>query len=227
MNEIGKNKKLMPKRSDSSVPGVYIIKLPGLPYFFIGSTSNLYRRESMHRSQLNRGVHENPKLQQFYVLEKGIEFNIIKRSMPMDEVFALERELRDQHKDNPYCLNMTSAESNEKMRKTHLGTTRSEETRRRMSEALKGRKGTPHSEESKQLIREARIGTTRSEKTKEKMRRTAARVLGKSITIVGQTYASINEASRTLGVTRGTARWLAVAPGVTHETVRALSKNES
>lgn len=193
---LSKVEEILPKYSDFSVPGVYIVEIPGSPYIYIGSTGNLNQRKRQHRSELNRGIHSNQKLQLLYSPKNGVDFKVAQRTQTREAALALEQELLDQHKNNPFCLNIATnarvpaagmirsdetrakisqalkgrrptEESKEKMRQAQIGRTHSKETKQRMSES---HKGTTHSEDTKQQMSKARKGILRSEETKQRMR---------------------------------------------------------
>ena len=77
----------------------------------------------------------------------------------------------------------------------------SEETKEKMSRA---KKGIPRSEEAKEKISRALKGISRSEETKQKMSRASNRI---KISIEGNTFESIIEASKYYNVDRATIRY--------------------
>lgn len=191
MSVFVKIEEMLPKHSEGPVPGVYIVELQSSPYIYIGSTGNLYQREMSHRNQLKRGEHPNTKLQLLYAPENGVHFNIVKRTQSKEEALSLEQELLDQHKDNPYCLNIAtnakaaaagrilSEATKAKMAQAHIGRTHTDEAKEKMR---KPRLGFTHSEEAKQRIGDAQTGRKHSEETKRRMSESQKAVPRKSPT---------------------------------------------
>lgn len=76
------------------------------------------------------------------------------------------KEYKNRNKKSKFCSNSCCTSS-------HIGikmALRSEEHRKKLSEALKGKKKPPRSEEHRRKLRESNLGKTRSKETKEKNR---------------------------------------------------------
>ena len=125
---------------------------------YVGSAVNLNKRKSEHWSGLRTGIHHNPHLQNAWNKygEDAFEFRVVGKCPP-ERLIELEQEVMD-HLKPEYNLTPTAGSS--------LGLAQSIETRRKISDTLKGRKV---SEETKQKIREAQIGRRHTEESKQKM----------------------------------------------------------
>ena len=106
-------------------------------------------------------------------------------NLTKEEAEQKEIELISSHKSNErecgynvanggQCVGMFSEETKEKLRKANIGKKQSEETKRKISEALKGEKcylfGKHLSEETKEKLSKAHLGKKLSEATRERMR---------------------------------------------------------
>lgn len=92
----------------------------------------------------------------------------------------------------------------EAVRNARLGSTASAETRARSSESHKGVKMPPRTPEHMAKIVEAKKGFTHSEESINKLRASAPN--SRSVSIDGQSYRSISEAERQLGLSRRVIR---------------------
>lgn len=124
---------------------------------YIGSSVNLTSRLRAHRSYLRGGCHENSHLQRAWNKhgESSFEFNILFYTDEKDVRMFEQR-----------ALDGLQPEYNIEKEVSMVGCNRSEETKEKMSVALKGRKLT---EEHKKKISAALIGINRSAETRAKM----------------------------------------------------------
>lgn len=163
--------------------------------FYIGSSVDVSHRWIEHRSNLSRGSHHSPKIQNHYNKygANDLVFEIIEHCTRNN---LLEREQYYLDTLNPWFNTYPIAgsplghkptkEHIEKVRKAGLGRRVSDETRRKISEAHMGmhaseetrkkqreaKVGRKLSEEHKTKISESLRGAVRSEKHREKIRQT-------------------------------------------------------
>jgi group I intron endonuclease len=101
-----------------------------------------------------------------------------------------------------------------------LGWRASEETKRKMSEARRGRKLGPHSEETRRKISEARKGKECSPEVLARLRemngRGADHPCAKPVTVNGVRYGCMKDAAKGLGVSAGIVRRLAKSGETTY-----------
>ena len=96
----------VPKRSEGPVIGVYVVEIPESPFFYIGSSCNLFNRAREHRKELRQGKHPSAKLQGLYDHEQEMSVTVLQKAASRDEAYDIEQELLDLNKDNPFCLNI-------------------------------------------------------------------------------------------------------------------------
>lgn len=137
------------------IPGIYKIQSIKKPErIYIGSAQNIHLRWGSHLSELRRGIHINKKLQHHYNKhgENDLVFSIITGCDANDRL-ALEQFYLDAF--NPW-FNICRVAGNT------AGRPVSDETRRKLSEASKGRQvrplGSRLTEEHKRKISEAMRG---------------------------------------------------------------------
>lgn len=137
-------------RAEHSRPGIYgiVCLVDGKRY--VGSAVNLYQRWATHKNRLNDGVHHCKNLQEIWtgLGEAGFEFQVLELC-DREELLFKEQELLDEMFGKPWCLNLNPIAA------SRLGTKASEETRRKMSKAHKGR---IVSEESRRKISQSHVG---------------------------------------------------------------------
>jgi len=157
--------------------GIYCIKNIESRKVYVGSSVDIKDRLSRHRYQLRKGKHHNIHLQrswnkygkdnfEFYVLEECKESKLIDR----ENYYIKKYKSTNKH----YGYNMVSAdrriisnETRKRMSEAQKGKKYSDEYKKKMSEKLKGRK---MSEEWKAKIGKAHKGKTISEEHKEQLR---------------------------------------------------------
>jgi group I intron endonuclease len=167
--------------------GIYQIKRIGTEDVYIGSSANIENRWKSHRRNLINGKHHSPYLQnvvnkygidilEFSIIEEAVEQDLLVREQYyidlLDPVFNYAKIAGSRRgiKQTPEAI--------EKVRQTHLGRKRPQETKDRISAALKGntngknRVGIKMSDESKEKMRQVKLGKKRgprSEETKQKI----------------------------------------------------------
>jgi group I intron endonuclease len=181
---------------ENSICGIYKISSICKPSrFYIGSSVDVYHRWIEHKSNLSRGKHHSPKIQNHYNKYgvNDLSFEVIEYCTRNN---LLEREQYYLDTLNPWFNTYPIAgsplghkptkEHVEKVRRAGLGRIVSEETRKKISEAHMGMRtseeakskqraaklGGKLSEEHKAKIGESLRGTVRSEEYKEKIRQT-------------------------------------------------------
>ena len=114
-------------------PGIYRIDIGKHSYF--GSATNLSQRKSRHIRDLRSGKHHSPYIQNVFNKygEEEFRFNIVLICEKSDLLFY-EQAFIDKHYSNEFNMNHC------RIANSQLGLKRSEETKRRMSEAARGRK---------------------------------------------------------------------------------------
>jgi group I intron endonuclease len=183
------------------IPGVY--KLTHVPTgtFYIGSTQNLRKRLQEHKRALQQGLHHNPRLQQCASEWGDVRATCFATS---DVVTArsFENSLIRENEDNPNFANVIgpdndkgvkkSIETRQKMSKAKIGTTRSPEVCKAISDRNKGK---ICSEETRERMRIAQRGTVPRAAIAK-----AVEFTSMAVTIYGIDYPSAASASRALDV---------------------------
>jgi group I intron endonuclease len=128
---------------------------------YIGSSVSISIRWRHHRNALNRNKNDNPRLQNHYNKYglSDLVFSVVERC---PKEVLIEREQHYIDALDPF-FNICKVAGNT------LGVKLSKETKRKLSEAHKGKKMGPHSEETKRKISKANKGKKRSEETKRKL----------------------------------------------------------
>jgi group I intron endonuclease len=163
------------------IMGVYKITNIVNNKIYVGSSSDVNRRKSMHLKQLLSNTHFNKYLQHSFNKygRENFVFDIIEEIIDINNKeqlrkILLEREQYWLNKLNPYdnigynilktagsnLGKIVSSETKEKLRKLQLGRKRSDETRLKISNAQKSREHKPLTEEHKKKISEANRGKT-------------------------------------------------------------------
>ena len=158
MNEIVLNKRYFELKPTGlpKLAGVYEIRNVETNLIYIGSGTDMRRRQKDHISVLKRGIHRNLYLQNAFN-KYGFDafvFSVV-------EIVENKNVLREQEQ---YWINITECYKKDKgynlnpIVDSPLGCKRSDETKRRVSESKKGKKnpfyGKTHNNETKQMISE-------------------------------------------------------------------------
>jgi excinuclease UvrABC nuclease subunit len=85
-------------------PGCYILNHVGSGMFYIGSTSDLYRREISLMSTLNLRTNLNTRLQELYLDDPNVIFEYLV-TPTREDAFILEQQELDKWLGHPKCLN--------------------------------------------------------------------------------------------------------------------------
>lgn len=151
--------------------GIYKIANKVTDNFYVGSAVNLSKRISNHKSDLQRGTHKNPILQNVFN-----KYGIDKLSFEVIEIVKDKNKLieREQH----YIDTLIPKYNIRKIANSNLGLKWSKETKLKMSKSQKGNKyclGHKATEETKLKMAKASkgnkyaLGYKHTEKTKLKM----------------------------------------------------------
>lgn len=179
--------------------GVYQLKNKVTGKVYFGSTKNLYNRKLKHFWMLRQNNHTNSNIRkdcQKYGAEV-FEFEIL-AYVPEDELLEYEQVLLnlDVKKYNT-CLVAGSPE----------GVTRSEETKRKLSEINRGEKnprwGKTLSEETKRKLSKAKRGKALSEETKRKLSKPVIAYRDDGAAEIEFKFSSRTQAAQALGLHRG------------------------
>lgn len=135
----------------------YIYKITIGPNYYFGQTVNVRRRRREHLSRLKAESHMNPAMQNAYNKYREYEFEVLEK-LPRDQLSAAEHALVAPRIKDRKCMNNVIPLENGNY-------IPSEETRRRLSRALKGR---VMSEETREKLRRANLGKKHSKETKRK-----------------------------------------------------------
>lgn len=167
-----------------SKSGVYLIRCLVNGKVYIGSAVNMCTRWSVHRCLLNQNKHKNWRLQKEWN-EYGCDqftWEVLEYVYNLRVLAQVEDEYITRYKSNDKRFGFNSRlaglryseETRRKIGEANRGKKHSEETKRKMSEDRRGKpqmklRGQKKSEEHKQKLREANIGKKASEETRRKM----------------------------------------------------------
>jgi group I intron endonuclease len=146
----------------TSVSGIYVIHNSKNGHIYLGQAQDFNRRWNYHKRQLKGGYHDNDHLQKAWNKygAKNFQFKVLEYC-PVDQLNEREQHFLDVYMAKGICYNI-ARDATAPMR----GRSPSAETRKKLSEANKGRtsamKGKTHSEETRRKISEAAKGRTRS-----------------------------------------------------------------
>lgn len=158
--------------------GAYVLTHVQSGHLYIGSTGDLHGRNWRHRNELKRGVHKCKKLQELYDTDPALHFSGIP-FLTKEEALSEEQRMIDMYKRNPFLLNVVTLNVRNTMASLFAnGHKHSDETRKRMSVAKKGK---PLSDEHR-----------------KKMSESAAKSV--AVVIDGIEYSTMLEASERLGI---------------------------
>lgn len=146
-----------------SASGIYQIKNKATGKVYVGSAVHVCRRWALHKRQLRKGAHHSAKLQNAWNKYGEASFELTMLEVVQDLSRLCERE--------QYWIDLLqSARDGMNMSPTAgsiLGAKFSEESKRRMSAAAKGKKKTSQHVEK---VRQALIGRTMTLEQRQKMR---------------------------------------------------------
>jgi group I intron endonuclease len=151
------------------VQGIYLIRQIETGRSYIGSSVNIERRWKEHRQRIKKGTHPAKHLANAFNLygEEAFEFVVLEECDISDEAIRIERE-------NYWMLLIQPVFNSAPVAGSVFGLKRSDEVRKRMSEAQKGRpsklKGVPRSESAKAAISAGKKGKKLSVKHIENMK---------------------------------------------------------
>lgn len=91
------------------IQGVYQIRNLVSGKFYIGSSSNIYKRWEVHKRRLRNGDHHSPKLQASWNKhgEELFKFDILVKCDSIEDMEAREQALIESHYNNPLCCNVS------------------------------------------------------------------------------------------------------------------------
>lgn len=155
-------------------PGVYIIQNQETMETYVGS-GDVYRRASQHRTSLQKGIHTNHRLQEAYNRNPNFEMVAVPTET-RDEAFDIEQAIIDEFSNSPLLLNLSmdariprikhTEETKRRISEANKGRIITPEMRRKISETLTGRIEPDHVRQKKS---ESRIGLKHSEETRRKI----------------------------------------------------------
>lgn len=176
--------------------GIYIIRQISTGYIYIGSTSCMCKRKSLHIKQLQIAFNENDvKDFEFRYFIVNIDLD---RNKTRDILFKFEQYLLNIYHGNELCLNTAKD-----VKKPTLGIPCSEDTKNKLSEA---RKGILKSEDTKinMAIAQQTYRANLSEEEKERRKQitidSVKSIIERPIYGDGRGYRSTIEAAKALGV---------------------------
>jgi len=141
--------------------GIYkIVNLvDGKATAYVGSSVDIERRWGQHRSELRNGKHDNAHLQAAWnkYSENAFVFSVLEE-VESDKLLTIEQEYLDDYFDRGHCYNLRAIAG--------PAGPKSEEHRRKISEAKTGYK---HTEESKRNMSQAQMGHEVTEETRRKI----------------------------------------------------------
>lgn len=149
----------------NKISGIYSITNIIDNKIYYGSSIDINHRWYIHKLLLNRNNHNNTHLQFAWLKygESAFKFEILKE-VPVELLLDTEQAYLDIVKESPelyYNIALDSSSPN-------LGKITSEETKKKLSLALKGKKRKPFSEKWKNNISNSKKGKLHSEDTKHK-----------------------------------------------------------
>lgn len=157
--------------------GTYIIRMPLIGYFYIGSSSHVYTRLKDHRTTLCKGKHHQKKFQRLFDVSNYLEVTVFK-TQTIQESLELEQQLLDLNINDPFLINIAknvkkpglglfpTDETKQKISQSMMGIKKSDEHRKKISISKKGK---PLKQSHIEKIKKSKTGSKASDTTKQKM----------------------------------------------------------
>jgi group I intron endonuclease len=140
------------------VSGTYILEHQASLKYYVGSSTDLTRRQKEHIKELRSNTHHSKELQHLYNTEPCFTFITLSVT---DNVKEEEQKLLDIHYAKPLCLNLAANSVAPQQDRPHT-----EQTKSKMIQAATGR---PCSERARQLLIERNRNRIVSEESRLKM----------------------------------------------------------
>ena len=157
---------LLPSRV-APLCGLYLIRLSDTHYYG-GRSEDVARRWRKHLRDLNRGCHDNSRMQAVFNLHGRFEPELIVEAPAGVALEAIEQQWLDENFRQPGCVNLSRSADGGMMR----GRRHSEETRQKMSLTRKGKPGVKPSPETRAKMSES--GKNRAPMSAETLRKVRA-----------------------------------------------------
>lgn len=170
-----------------STIAVYILVLTS-GHYYIGSTNNLAKRLRDHRSYLERGEHQNFRLQRWYETWQSIKIAYTTHDT-VDEAREEEQRLIDRHYNDSFCCNLAT----DSRSLWGNGRGRPAEISERISASSRGRVFT---DEFREACRQRMLGSKPSDLTRQ---RTSNAMKGRTLTEEHRTNLSTALKGKALG----------------------------
>ena len=212
-------------------PHAYILHHVGSDKVYIGSTGNMHERRKEHIKRLKSGKHHSKDLLEVYNQDEWVEF-FIKPFNTKEEAFDEEQRLLNKYFNEDYVFNiapsartqkglvhspetiakMTTTRNRPEMieasRQRMLGKPNTEEQKRKISEALKGR---TISEKNRQITSALFKGVLRTDDVKKNIKKGILEKID-PVYCEGKVYESVAEAARQLNLGHSTVLYRIGSP---------------
>lgn len=179
-----------PNKNNPKVPGVYMIHHLETDKVYVGSTKDLYSRESKHRGMLKNNKHSNKNLQEEYNKSNNINFLCLDINN-REDAFEYEQQILDEFLDSGLLFNVSKD-----AKIPNNGLTHSEETKKKMSETKIGKVFT---DEHKHNLSISHSGKVITDKQKESLKLGSLAIL-KPVIVDSVEYSSIAETAKVFDV---------------------------
>lgn len=170
-------------------PGYYTLTHRPTGLYYIGSSVNISERMKVHRYDLRKGIHKNPKLLAAYTCWEDYDVYVVYTD-GVDQARRREQELIDVHHGRSRCCNVGRSTTD-----PTLGVI-STERRREVMRGNTINNGRVQSVETRAKIGAASVGRTKSPEVRAKI----AAAKEKAVSIDGTVYTSLTEAGQVLGL---------------------------
>ena len=152
--------------------GIYCITFLPTQQKYIGSTTKFRKRFAEHRNELKRNEHHSWKLQKLWNKsqnENDLAFIVLEIVENHERLMEREQFWLDIIKPDLNTIEKAHRLKPESIVRPWLGKHRPEDTRKKISESLLGRKGHPMSNETREKIRIANTGKKHSDETRRRL----------------------------------------------------------